>query len=162
MAELSKKFKEKEDNKHIYDAVAELKKPKIAELIPLLAEPLEKAGYIEFSLDKPEIGREVVVGFSCLDNKSDRTDYDSRHNLKKLIEKTLTDTNWRLMSDGIHYRLGYLSGRIRAYEGEEDLKKLVMKSKNLKTNNSDSKPSKKEAKDNAWKIKGKDGRDIIL
>ncbi len=35
------------------------------------------------------------------------------------------------MSDGIHYRLGYLSGRLRAYEREEDLKNLVMKSKKL-------------------------------
>jgi hypothetical protein len=142
--------------------VAELKKPKIAELTPLLAEPLEKADYIEFSLEKPEVGREVVVGFSCLDNKSGRSDYDSRHALKKLIDKTLIDTNWRLMSDGIHYRLGYLSGRIRAYEGEEDLKKLVMKSSDLKSKGADNKPSKKDTKDNAWKIKGKDGKDIIL
>ncbi len=35
--------------------------------------------------------------------------------------KTLVDTNLRLMSDGIHHRLGYLNGRVRAYEREEDL-----------------------------------------
>jgi hypothetical protein len=98
----------------------------------ILAPTLEKAGYIEFSLDKPEVGRDVFVGFSCLDSKSDRGDYDSEKTLKKTIEKALVDTNWRLMSDGIHYRLGYLSGRLRAYEQEEDLKKLVMKSRNLK------------------------------
>ncbi len=32
----------------------------------------------------------------------------------------MRETNWRLMSDGISYRLGYLNGRLRAYEGEED------------------------------------------
>lgn len=132
MARLGKEFKEKQDNKHIYDAVREVKKPKIAELIPLLSEPLQKAAYIEFSLDKPEVGREVRFGFSCLDSKSDRGDYDSRNTLRKLVQKVLEDTNWRLISDGIHYRLGYLSGRIRAYEGEEELKELVMKSKKLK------------------------------
>jgi hypothetical protein len=46
--------------------------------------------------------------------------------LKKLIQKALEDTNWRLMSEGISYRLGYLKGRLRAYESEEDLKKLVL------------------------------------
>lgn len=132
MARLGKEMKEKEDNKHIYDAINEMKKPKIAELSTILAPALEKAGYIEFSLDKPEVGRDVFVGFSCLDSKSDRGDYDSEKTLKKAIERALLDTNWRLMSDGIHYRLGYLSGRLRAYEQEEDLKKLVTKSKNLK------------------------------
>lgn len=61
MAELGKKFKEKEDNKHIYDAVKEMKKAKIDELVPLLAPVLEKAGYIEYHLDKHEMGRDVYV-----------------------------------------------------------------------------------------------------
>lgn len=64
MAELSKKFKEREDNKHIYDDVKEIKKPKIAEIAPLLQPTLEKACYIEFSLDKPEIGRDVFVALT--------------------------------------------------------------------------------------------------
>ena len=59
MAQLGKEMQEKRDSKHIYDAVKEIKKPKIAELIPLLSEPLEKEGYIEFHLDKPEMGRDV-------------------------------------------------------------------------------------------------------
>lgn len=127
IAQLDKEFKEKEDNKHVYDAVKEMKRPKIAELTPLLMPVLEKAGYIEFSLDKPEMGRDVFIGFSCLDSKSDREDYDSRKTLKKLVDKVLNDTNWRLMSDGISYRLGYLNGRLRAYEREESLKELVIK-----------------------------------
>lgn len=116
MAKLGKELKEKTDNKHIYDAMKELKKPKIAELSTLLGPVLEKAGYTEFSLDKPEIGKDVIVGFNCLDSKSDREDYDSRKTLQKLVRKTLEGTNWRLMNDGISYRLGYLNGRLRAYE----------------------------------------------
>lgn len=125
LAQLGKELKEKEDNKEIYDAIEKMKMPKIAELTGILAPALEKAGYIEFSLDKPEMGKDVLVGFSCLDNKSDRGDYDSEKILKKTIEKALAETNWRLMSDGINYRLGYLSGRLRAYEHEDDLKNLV-------------------------------------
>lgn len=162
MAELGKQFKEKEDNKHIYDAIKEIKKPKIAELIPLLSEPLEKAGYIEFHLDKPEMGREVYVGFSCLDSKSDRNDHDSRKALKKLVGTTLKETNWRLMSDGISYRLGYLNGRIRAYENEEDLKKLVTKDKDLidKARVRVAKDTRTPAKNRT--LKTPDGKEVIL
>jgi hypothetical protein len=152
MARLGKEIKEKEDNKHIYDAIKEMRKPKIAELNAILGPALEKAGYVEFSLDKPEIGKDVFVGFNCLDGKPDREDYDSRKTLEKLVKKTLEDTNWRLMSDGISYRLGYLSGRLRAYEREEDLKALVKKSKKLKSVDNGS----------AHTIRDNQGRKIIL
>lgn len=154
----AKDHKEKEDNKHIYDAMKEMKKPKIAELKPLLQPILEKAGYIDFSLDKPEIGKNVYVGFNCLDTKSDRNDYDSIKTLEKLVKKTLADTNWRLMSDCIHYRLGYLNGRVRAYEREEDLKKLVTKDMKLQ-------PKRKAIKldnKNDGTLEGPNGERIIL
>lgn len=159
MAEWGKKFKEKEDNKHIYAAVKEVKQPKIAELVPVLSPVLEKAGYIEFHLDKPEMGRDVYVGFSCLDNKSDRDDYDSRKTLKKLVDSALSDTNWRLMSDGISYRLGYLNGRVKAYEGEEALKELVLKSGKLKPKQASSQATNKKA---SRTLKTPDGREVIL
>lgn len=154
MAELGKKFKEREDNKHVYDAIKEMKKPKIAELSTILTPALEKAGYIEFGLDKPEMGRDVIVGFNCLDSKSYRNDYDSEKTLKKTVEKALEDTNWRLMSDGIHYRLGYLNGRLRAYERDEDMKNLV--ERNIKTQ------KKKIDKTASNPLKTPDGKEIIL
>ena len=159
MAELGKKFREREDNKHIYDAVKEMKKPKIAELAPLLSPVLEKAGYIEFRLDKPEMGRDVYVGFSCLDSKPEREDYDSRKTLKKLVDSALSDTNWRLMSDGISYRLGYLNGRVKAYEGEEALKELVIKSGKLKPKQTTSPATNKKADRT---LTTPDGKEIIL
>lgn len=153
----AREYKEKEDNKHLYDAMKEMKKPKIAGLAPLLQPVLEKAGYIDFSLDKPEIGKDVYVGFNCLDSKSDRSDYDSRRTLEKLVKKTLKDTNWRLMTDGVHYRLGYLSGRVRAYEQEEDLKKLVTKNTKLQPKREADKPDK-----NNGTLEGTNGEKIIL
>lgn len=158
MARLGKEIKEKEDNKHIYDAIKEMKKPKIAELSTILAPALKKAGYIEFSLDKPEMGKDVFIGFNCLDSKNDRSDYDSEKTLKKTVEKALVDTNWRLMSEGIHYRLGYLNGRLRAYEREEDLKNLVERNKKLqkkqKPDTTVSDPSKS--------FKTPDGKEVIF
>lgn len=130
-----------------------------SKLVPLLSPILEKAGYIEFHLDKPEMGRDVYVGFSCLDSKSDRNDYDSRKKLKKLVEGALSGTNWRLMSDGISYRLGYLNGRVKAYEGEEALKELVIKSGKLKPKQTSSPATDKS---NERTLKAPDGTEIIL
>jgi uncharacterized Zn finger protein (UPF0148 family) len=159
MARFGKEMKEKQDNKHLYDAIKVMKKPKIAELSTILAPVLEKAGYIEFSLDKPEVGRDVFIGFSCLDSKSDRSDYDSEKSLKKAVEAALKDTNWRLMSNGISYRLGYLNGRLRAYEREEDLKNLV--EKDIKTGKLVAKPST-ATKTDPNTLHAPDGTKIIL
>jgi hypothetical protein len=63
------------------------------------------------------------------------------------------------MSDGISYRLGYLNGRVRAYEAEEDLKNLVMKSKKLMPNQTSSKVTDKG---NERTLKTPDGTEIIL
>ncbi len=158
MAKLGKEMQERKDNEHIYQAMREIKKPKIAELTTTLSPAIEKAGYNEFNLDKPEIGRDVFIGFSCLDTQSDRSDYDSRKTLEKTIKKALEDTNWRLMSDGIHYRLGYLTGRLRAYEKEEDIRELVIKTKKLKEKH----PKPRTETKNNMTIKGKDGETIIL
>jgi hypothetical protein len=109
------------------EAVEGIKKLKMAQLADVLAKAVADSGYIEFKLGEPQIGREVAVPFSCLDNQPEREAYDSRMGLKRLVTRTLADTNWRLMSDGISHRLGYLSGRLRAYESDEDLRMLVNK-----------------------------------
>jgi hypothetical protein len=74
-------------------------------------------------------GQFVIIDFSVNETKDDRKEYDSQNALKKLIKGILEDTNWRLMSDGIHYRLGILTGRLKAYEREEDLVEVVRKKK---------------------------------
>jgi hypothetical protein len=52
-------------------------------------------------------------------------EYDSIHDLQKLLKEALSPTNWRLMSDGVTYRLGFLQGRLRGMEGEEKLRELL-------------------------------------
>jgi hypothetical protein len=125
MGEMVDRWKQKEKEKDIYDAVAKIKKLTIVELENLLREPVEKSGYVKFDLGKPVIGKDVTVEFSAQDAKSDRKEYDSIHELQKLLMTVLESTNWRLMSDGISYRLGFLTGRFHAYEREEDLVELV-------------------------------------
>jgi len=56
-----------------------------------------------------------------------------------------------------------LNGRLRAYEREEDIKNLVMKSKKLKSKQISNKA--KTGKSNNWKnrtLKTPDGKEVIL
>lgn len=124
--ELVDGWKEKDQNKELYDRVAKIKRLTVIELEKLLVSVLEKDGYVRLQLSNPEIDKIVAVPFIVQDSKSGRESRASEYDLKRLFKKALENTNWRLMSDGVNYRLGILSGRLRGYEGEEDLKKLVI------------------------------------
>lgn len=125
LAKLSASVEDKVQHADVYDGIKQVKKLKIAQLKELLEPVFTKNGYSDFKLGDPQVGREVSLEFSCLDTKDDREEYQSKKTLHKAIEKALEDTNWRVMSAGVSYRLGFLSGSLRAYESEEDLKKLV-------------------------------------
>lgn len=125
LAKLNTSVEDKVQHADVYDGIKQVKKLKIAQLKELLEPVFTKNGYSDFKLGDPQVGREVSLEFSCLDTKDDREEYQSKRTLHKAIEKALEDTNWRVMSAGVSYRLGFLSGSLRAHESEEDLKKLV-------------------------------------
>ncbi len=108
-----------------YQKAIKLKKLTVIELEKLLSKVLEKENYIKLSLDKPVFEKQVIVPFTIQDSDSNRKEYDSVHKLQKIIKRVLEETNWRLMSEGVIYRLGYLSGRLKGYEQEEELVKLI-------------------------------------
>lgn len=118
-------WKEKNKNKELYDAIDNIKKLTISELHDLLNPLIEKAGYIKFEFEKPDLQKDVILGFSLQEGKTGRNDRESVYEIQKIIKDALKSTNWRLMSDGVSYRLGYLQGRLRGVEGEDGLKKLV-------------------------------------
>ncbi len=127
------KEQEKKEKDPTYQKAQQLKKLKIGQLKELLEKTIEKEGYQDLKFDKPEMGQFVIIDFSVNDMKEDRKEYDSSNQLKKLIKTTLEDTTWRLMSEGIHYRLGILTGSLKAYEREGDLMKLIMLGKEIPT-----------------------------
>ncbi len=123
--ELMREMKERVDNKDLYDKVANIQKPTVHEVEQRLIKTTEAKGYAKFSLDNPTDDRYSAAAFSVRDAKSDRGKDESVSTLEKLIKHELKDSNWRLMSDGVNYRVGMLTGRLRIYEAEEDLIKLV-------------------------------------
>lgn len=133
MTELGKMIDEyklkKEDP--AYQKAKKLNKLNVVELEKLLVETLEKEKYIKLVFDKPEMGQHVIIPFTVQEANGTRKEYDTTTTLKKLLKNTLENTNWRLMSEGVSYRLGYVYGRLKGYEREEDLANLV-RTKNLK------------------------------
>ncbi len=143
-----------EEEKQKYDSVpyqktVQLKKTSIVDLEKLLTESLEKEKYVKLSFDKPEIGQFVFVPFTVQDSDSSRREYDSKNNLEKLITNVIAKTNWRLLSGSVHYRLGYVFGKLKGYEQEDDLMEIFgMKKKEQKSSKEDQERRMKYGSDN--------------
>jgi len=123
----SEEMKKINEKAKIEKEISKIKKLNIAQLKNLLTKGLEKEYYIKLELSNPEMNRNIIVNFTIQDNEQDRGEYDSRTQLQRIIKEKLEGTNWRLMSEGINYRLGILSGRLKAYDNEEDLLRLLKK-----------------------------------
>jgi len=155
--EVYEEEKQKYDDK-AYQIAVNLKKLTVLEIEKLLSERLQKETYVKFTLDKPDMGKFVTIPFNVLDANSTRKSSASEATLKKLIKDTLEDTNWRLMSDGIHYRLGYLSGTLKAYEHEEDLLALSGGKKEVKLSKIDPEKRAKYMSHNLVQLSKMSGR----
>jgi len=107
-----------------FEKAAIITKIGITEVEEMLGKVLKKENYIKFSTDKPEIDRYVIVPFSLQDGDSLRGKRDNLRELEKLIIKTLDGTNWRLLSGSLMSRLGFISGRLKGYEQDEDLQEI--------------------------------------
>jgi len=121
--------KKKKDKGPLIQKARQLKKLTFVQLKKLIEDAVQKEGYINLKFGKPEIGKYVIIDFSVIETRDGRKERKSQNTLKKLINRLLEDTNWRLMSGGINYRLGILTGRLKAYESEEDLVEILKKKK---------------------------------
>jgi hypothetical protein len=115
-----------------YQKVKKIKKLSSFEVQKLLQKELKKEGYINLKFDTPDISRFVAVPFTVQDKNVKRKVKESKKCLRKAIITILENTNWRLMSDGVRYRMGYLTGRLRGYESDEEMVKLIKKRDNKK------------------------------
>ena len=101
-----------------------INKMNIAQLEEKLTNAIDKSGFVKIQFDKPKISRYLTVEFSVQDTQ-EREEAKSIKALKKLVDTTLFTTNWRLMSPGFEYRLGFLSGQLKGFSLDEDLLKIA-------------------------------------
>lgn len=108
-----------------YEQSLELEEVKVADLEKLLTELLEKANFAKISFENPKIGPQITMLFSLQDADSSRNEETSKDELTTIITDALEHTNWRLVSKSVLYRLGFLEGQLKGYEGEEELLQLT-------------------------------------
>jgi hypothetical protein len=120
--------KRKYDNP-VYEKVSKIKQVGISELETMLSKALKKAEYTKFELGTPDMGHFIVVSFSMRDSDPNRNKKTALYDLKKLIKDTLEETNWKLTSQGVSERLGFITGKLKGYEREKDLLELAGKIK---------------------------------
>ena len=125
LSSFMERIKDEEENKEVYEKVTKINKLTIHGVQELLDPILEKQGYVKFEFAKPRIEKQIIADFTVQDTKNENNEYDSRIKLGKLLNKSLDNTNWKLMSTGINYRLGILSGSLKGFEFKDDLVKLV-------------------------------------
>jgi hypothetical protein len=127
IADLKDLFDEQQAEKILKEeyGVDKIERLSIPQIKTRLAKVCGDSGFTEFSTEKPNLGRNVILGFSVQD-PSTRTEKESVKILGKIISKDLFNTNWRLQVSSVSYRLAYLTGKLKAYESEEDLLKLAM------------------------------------
>lgn len=121
MVKIVDEFKDHQKNEDIYEKAQNISVLSLAELSELLNKELKKADFIGLTITNPQVGKDLVLNFSIQDAKVGRAAYDSRQDLKKSLEKILGDTNWKLMSDGVEYKLGILSGRLRGQDDKDQI-----------------------------------------
>lgn len=142
---------EKEKAKHeqvAYQQTIKAKKLTIVDLETMLSKLFEKQRYIKLSLEKPEISQFVIVPFTVQDADSSRKNYESTRELEKILKPILEETNWRLVSNSLSYRLGYVSGQLKGYERDEDILKLFQPKQEIKRQENDSEKQMKYGGDN--------------
>lgn len=124
MKRLVDEWKHEDEHKESYDSIAKLEKLTVPQVKEHIVRLLGDSNYINPAFEKPKMEQYATMEFTVEEMQTDNQQA-SVHELQKLLRKSLETTNWRLMSDGISYRLGLLTGRLRAYESKEELLKLV-------------------------------------
>lgn len=125
--EFGKQIESAAKNKALDDKLKEIRRLKIAVLETHLVEIFEKNKFVKLRFDEPDTTRGIIVSFTVQDCQEERDEFQSKKALKKLLKGYLKDTNWKLMSNGISYQMGILSGKIKGVEDEEELRALVAK-----------------------------------
>lgn len=113
-----------------YQKARSVKKITVTELFKLLQKKFKADSFINLNFENPEIGKYVIVPFTVQDDKKSRKKEQSIKDLRRILTFTLDNLNWRLMSEGVEYRMGYLKGKLKGYENDDELAKFIKKRDN--------------------------------
>jgi len=132
LAEMMKETETKQKDPD-YQKARFVKKIMVTELLKLLKKKLEADSFINLIFEDPKIDRYVIVPFTVQEGKKSRKKEQSIKDLRTILTFTLDNLNWRLMSEGIEYRMEYLKGKLKGYENDDELAKFIKKRDNKRS-----------------------------
>jgi hypothetical protein len=98
-----------------------IEKLKVAHLEERLIKLLKTTKFKKFKIQSYNTTRNVILEFTVQDS-SDLSEKESKRNFIKIIQNNLLNTNWRLVDpSNLNYRMGIISGRLKAHETDEEL-----------------------------------------
>jgi len=106
------------------DQARGVKKIDATELEKILTKELLPLGYKNLVFGQTSIDRYVDIPFAVQLSDSTNKGLSAENLLNTKTKPILEHTNWRLVKDDTRYRLGFLSGKLRGYELEDDIIKL--------------------------------------
>lgn len=118
-------WEESETEKQYKAELAKIEMLTVAQVDKRLSKLLAKNGYKDSALGKLDMEKELQVTFTAIDDQDGRSGDDSKRTVWKLVNKELEPTNWRLVRSSLGYRVGYIKGKLKAYETKLELEKLV-------------------------------------
>lgn len=107
------------------ERMASLRKLRAIELKELATKSLEQVGMTNVTLSDPVQGAGLRIKISMLDSDPKRSDKESEKAVRNTLDQALLDTNWRLVKTSLSSTLGALSGELRGYVSDEEIRKLI-------------------------------------
>lgn len=118
--------KRKEQEK--FRPLENIKRFTIVELEEYLSPILTDKWFINFSLWKAEIDKEIHVYFTVIDKSDKNQKYSSRIRLRKIINESISNTNWFFMNSWkLEEKLWIIQWRLKWVDNNDELLKLIQK-----------------------------------
>lgn len=116
------------ENQHpgLWEVINQIQKLTISQVESLIAKELHSKGFVKLNFESPQLDRHIIVPFTIQDAQS-REQRKSVLKVAKALKEVLLLTNWRLIDpqNSLEHRLGIISGRLKAFETDEDIQKLA-------------------------------------
>jgi len=124
MKKLQEQIQDREDTQAMYALIESIQRISVPQFKESMVKLMEDAAFSNIHFDDPVMKGDVQLKLYA-DDSTTANAYDREKSITKLIRKELAHTNWKLMNDGVSFRMGVFTIRFRGFDNEDDVKKLV-------------------------------------
>lgn len=122
------KWKDSDKMKKVDAFLKETRILNLAGIKALLDSALRNNSFNRFDASDPSKDHKgIAIGFTVQDAKTDRDDRAAKIAFKETVVATLRSTNWRLLENTVEASLGLITGRIKGYQHQAELRDIVEK-----------------------------------